>query len=419
MHRVTALCTGALAIASVSAAIEHADIDLTVRPDNGTITVSAEIRVALQPGDTAIELLLNRRLDVSALQAGVPITGFEHDRTGPGPYQYAPQATSLTIHLAEPATGTPAVVDVRASGAVEPDEWGVVQVTPRWVELEAVYSGWFPFAPGADRFDVQLQAHLPDGWLMTGTGRPTLEDGVWVSAAQHVQDVVVLASPDLRRLPVGDALTLWHVDLPDGAPERIVRDTEKVRATLEGWLGTSVGGHVDLVFAPRTEGGGFARPGLVVMLYDDRFYQDDDVTPVFLRYLAHEVSHLWWRQAPTTTWQDWLNESFAEMSALMLLRKRFGEEVFAEKVAAYREASTDAPPIRGLARHHEQAFATLYRKGPVLLADLEASIGRDAFLRFLRALADRKMTSTAECLDTLEEVVSADARAQLERGLER
>ncbi len=419
MRRLAVICALALSATAPAAAIERADIELSVDPDNGTIAVSTEILVSPASGETEIHLLLNRSMAVSRLTANVAISGFEHDRSCPGPYQYAPQATSLTVFLAEPASGEPVVMQIEASGAVEPDAWGVVQVTPRWVELEAVYSGWFPFAPDAGRFDVRLQVRLPDGWLMTGTGRPVLTGGVWISTEQHVQDVVVLASPELKRLPVGDSLTLWNVDLPEGAPERIVRDTETVRATLEGWLGASAGGHVDLVFAPRTDGGGFARPGLVVMLYDERFYEDDDATPVFLRYLAHEVSHLWWRQAPTTGWQDWLNESFAEMSALMLLRERFGEEVFAERVAAYREASADAPPIRGISRHHEQAFTTLYRKGPVLLAELEASIGRDAYLRFLRALADRKVTSTAECLDTLEEVVSADARAQLERGLER
>jgi len=36
----------------------------------------------------------------------------------------------------------------------------------------------------------------------------------------------------------------------------------------------------------------------------------------------------WWANAPVNSWEDWLNESFAEYSALMAVRELFGAERF-------------------------------------------------------------------------------------------
>jgi aminopeptidase N len=155
------------------------------------------------------------------------------------------------------------------------------------------------------------------------------------------------------------------------------------------------------------------------MLYQGSYADTSKAGPGFIRYLAHEISHLWWRGADTTDWQDWLNESFAEMSALMILRKEFGEQEFRDRLARYRNAATGTPPLRGLDRDDEDAYTVLYQKGPVLLADLEQTIGAEAFLRFLRARLAEEANTTEECLDTLARVVSAEASDQLDAALRR
>ena len=406
-----------LAMTCYSVPVKRATIDLTVHPDEGTISASTVLLVHPEKGSTGIQLLLNRRLEVTGLSADVPVTGFRHEKTGHGPYRYAPLATALTIDLAAPASGEPFEIRIDIKGEVEPDDWGLTHVTPQWVELEVLYSGWFPFAPGEGLFDLDLRVDIPDGWILTGTGSPEFEDSLWVAEKRNVKDVVILASPDMKSLPVGDALTLWYVDLPGDVPHHIISDTEQIRGRLDDWFGPVAGSHVDLVFSIRERGGGFARPGLVVMLYDTSFYTNGEVSQGFLRYLAHEVSHLWWNKAPATSWQDWLNESFAEFTALMVLRERFGEDVFKEKIESYRQGSEGTPPIRGISRGHEDAFTVLYRKGPVILADLEETVGREAMMEFLHALAGQKVDNTTGCLDVLEDVVSEDARQQLEQAL--
>jgi len=41
-----------------------------------------------------------------------------------------------------------------------------------------------------------------------------------------------------------------------------------------------------------------------------------------------EFSHLWWSNAPTDTWEDWLNEGFAEYGAPRAVRQRIGKAAF-------------------------------------------------------------------------------------------
>ncbi len=419
--KIPALLLSSLLAASSSAAtaVESVDVEVAVDPKAGTISSTVELEITPVAGSQVVEVLLNRRLEITEIAAEVAIVGFEHLRGDSGPYRYAPQALPLRVRLAAPATGDTFRLRLRYRGEVEPDPYGVIQVHDRWVELVMAYSGWIPFDPSDQGFKVSLRVQLPDGWTATGTGAPRLVDGTWTATAEDVSDVILLASPDMQRHTVGDALSIRHVDLTEPVPDRIAADAERIHDTLTRWFGPSKGGRVELVFAPRERGGGYARPGLVVMLYGGSYDNGSDAGPGFIRYLAHEVSHLWWRGASTTDWEDWLNESFAEMSALMIVRDIYGEEVFQELLERYREASVGTQPVWGLDRNDEAAYTVLYRKGPVLLAELEESIGRRAFLRFLRARLESEAFTTKQSLDTLARVVSPEAKDQLEAELRR
>jgi hypothetical protein len=403
-----------------NAGVDGIEVEVAIDPSAGTITATSHLTITPPVGEKTIELLLNRKLQVTRVDADIGLAGFEHLRDGAGPYRYAAQATALRVHLAEPADGRPFRLRVAYNGEVEPDAWGVIQLHDRWVELVAGYSGWIPFDPSGGPFSATWRARFPEGWAAVGTGTPNFADGEWLATAESTEDLVLIAAPKLRQLPIGDSLAISHVDLPQGVPELIAADAQRVRATLTAWFGPAKSdGRVEIVFAAREKGGGYARPGLVVMLYQGAYADDSKAGPGFIRYLAHEISHLWWRGAPTTDWHDWLNESFAEMSALMILREEFGEQEFQDRLARYRKASAEAPAVQCVDRNQEIAYTVLYQKGPVLLAELEQSIGRAAFLRFLRALVEGEIATTEACLDTLARVVSPEARNQLGAALRR
>jgi aminopeptidase N len=141
--------------------------------------------------------------------------------------------------------------------------------------------------------------------------------------------------------------------------------------------------------------------------------------PDLVQGLAHEAAHIWWKDASVTTWEDWLNESFAEYSALMVLRQLYGEQYYADEVASCAAESAGAPPIWGIERADPSAYTALYLKGPVILGRLEAAIGRDKFIEFLGALQAERVNTTAGLLGVLERLTSTEARSQLESDLRR
>jgi aminopeptidase N len=117
------------------------------------------------------------------------------------------------------------------------------------------------------------------------------------------------------------------------------------------------------------------------------------------------------------TWQDWLNESFAEYSAVLLMRDWHGRAVSGGILARYEREAQEAKPIWGFDRNDRSAQATLYRKGPVLLSRLESRMGEPAFRRLLAALVTRKVRTTEDFLATLQELTSADVRQSFEQEL--
>ena len=115
--------------------------------------------------------------------------------------------------------------------------------------------------------------------------------------------------------------------------------------------------------------------------------------------LAHEIAHQYWGHVvkmPSYE-EQWLTESFAEMSAGLLIRQLMGKSDF-EGLANYwrgraEEAAAVAPiPLANeiendaneIDRWYQRTYL-LYAKGPSLLNSIRLEIGDDQFLRFLRS----------------------------------
>lgn len=98
---------------------------------------------------------------------------------------------------------------------------------------------------------------------------------------------------------------------------------------------------------------------------------------------------------------DWLNESFAEYSSLIAIRKYYGEKEFKDIIDKYIENSNELPPIKEIDRGDENAFDTLYIKGCILLYELEKEIGEEKFEKLLNEMHINKINSTEKLLDKL------------------
>jgi len=395
--------------------VRRYDARLQIDPEAATIQANVTVDLELAPGEREATLLLNRGLTIDSLQADRPVSGYAFDRERREMLRYAAEATPLTVRLAAPdASGSTLRLALAYHGALEPDSWGVNTVSPDWVEL-GLYSGWFPLDPEMGNFDSRLRVRLPDEWNAVGTGGLSRKGDTWVAEAEDVGDVTVIAAPALATVDAGGGIRVHAAGGPTNRLDQVAAAAARTRERLTRLLGPAGDGSLDVVLASRSSGGGYVRPGLAVLLDDG----GDLAGEKWTRYLGHEISHLWWHLAPATTWEDWLNESFAEESALLLIREELGEAPWRARLERYRTASSDLPPIEGVDRSDQAAYAVLYRKGPVVLSDLEQRIGRQTFGRFLRTVVSRRAATTEAVLADLGEVASPEAASWLEEALRR
>lgn len=194
-------------------------------------------------------------------------------------------------------------------------------------------------------------------------------------------------------------------NLPDGVPVEMLGN---IRETLEFYNSTFGAGDkqmaVTAVIRPHvtSEGqGGYFRKGYFVIPKTDNAR-----TSAFT--IAHELAHYWWLNAGQQ--HAWLNESFAEYSAMLALRRKQGVEAFNKMLEDKRKNSQDLPPVYGFDRtkNRQQTVAMLYRKGVVKLADLEAEIGEQKFMEFLRRAAVAKIDTTDKLIQLLAMVTTKE-----------
>lgn len=403
--------------------VPHYDVRAVIDPAGERLRAEVSVTFVATEEVSRVEYWLNQGLELESAEGTVPVLSVERDSAGLGGMRWSAESDLVRIELARPIRpGERVTVTLRYGGVMAPNSWGVNVLGEEWFEL-GLYSGWYPLMGEDARFTYSLEARLPAPYRATGLGAISREesggDAVYrVEQVTPVNDLVLAGSRGLETEVVrhGEfAIRLSHVTLTPRQVNRVASDAADILGRFGAWFGPSSPGELEFLFAPRERGGGYARPGLVVMQLD----ADTDLeAPGSLRYLAHEIGHLWWAGAPTSTWEDWLNESFAEYAALMLLRERVGPGEVERRIREYRKAADGTPPIRGLDRDHEDAFRVLYRKGPVLLHDLEARIGLDRFLALLQALRRDEVDSTAGLLALLAHLSSPADRDWLDAALD-
>jgi hypothetical protein len=130
--------------------------------------------------------------------------------------------------------------------------------------------------------------------------------------------------------------------------------------------------------------------------------------------MSHEISHGWWWRADPLTENNWLTESLAEYSSMRFTEDAFGSDALKRRIDRKREPAKTAGPLIGHGRPSKYA---LYAKGPLLLFDLDAKIGRAKMDTLLGMIGRNPPKTTAEFLEALAEVAGPDAAREFESQL--
>lgn len=406
-------------------------VDLKLIPEEQFI--NAKVRLAFHvPTDKMSKAIfcLHRQLVVQSV-VGEHLAGYRYDTDTSSLIPFIPEAGTLHLQFSRPLKrGEKVELNFEYEGRITAwPVWSANVISDVWTEL-GLYLPWFPYNGEYGDFTFSVNVDIDAAYQVRSYGDHARDATKWHFVwGRPASDMVIVASRDLKTktIKVGGWETAVHyVTLSESTASMLGEDLSWILERFGSWFGGEKTGRMSLVESPRQQGGGYARSGLIVLggLDNERYVENREE---YFRYLAHETAHNWWRGAKVTSWEDWLNESFAEYSALLAVRDRFGRAAFEKRMAEKIEAQSNVPPIWNLDRGDNDRWSTeerkveieavLYRKGPVVLHKLEMSIGYEGFLAVCREMVLREVRSTAQFLEVLGCLEGEEVRKWVEEML--
>ncbi|HBK86725.1 MAG TPA: hypothetical protein DDZ53_11920 [Firmicutes bacterium] len=397
----------------------HYSISAVLNPQNRTLQAVAKLIISPKVRTEALTFLLHRDLTISQLQAPMLSTW---QSAGKSTFPFTAEAINWELKFA-PALMPDTTYELifHYSGQLLGMPWGVNRLTPEWIEL-GLYLPWFPWNPDGGLLTYEVNVQIDPKYSVVGAGTAIQQsENIWrLHATQPMLDITVAAAPDLQQIDhivEQTSISLYFTTCENEAALNTIKDDAIwVLDYYQNWFQDDAKRHIDVVIAPREQGGGYARPGLI-MLSTLADHQPEQA-PMLFKYIAHEVAHLWWAGAKVDSWQDWLNESFAEFSSLKAFGTKLGTKALESYLAERLQQLPGLPPIRGIDRQAEKAHAVLYTKGAILLFDLEELIGEQKMSTLLRERLRRQVMDTDTFLLLLEEIAGPEAAKQFATWLD-
>ena len=376
-------------------------IDADVTINFAAETIAAKLKydyVATEENESLIKFYLNKAFDVKTVRCRL-CQSFNFDRT-------AEPRPSLLINLTEPLTkGKRLTLEIEYGGSLN----GIYNRDHKFLEL-GLDNFWYPAHKNTSEFNflyrVSVKTDQPNFQLVSN-GRSERKTGGWL-VKSRVPDFDI-------NLVLGDGLSvktyregIYNIQLVSkGMPAEASTTLLTGMKEILDFYNSSFGAldrqrEVTAVFRPFLEPQfGYFRKGYFVLP------QTDNVRDLLFP-ISHELSHYWWLKAGQQ--HAWLNESFAEYSAMLFLRKEQGLEAFLKRLEDKRKNSLNLPAVYGFDRtkNRQAAPGVFYRKGVVKLGELEKELGEEKFIDFLRQVAKARVSETDALIEILAQVSSRE-----------
>ncbi len=381
----------------------HYDIQLIIEPDEQFIKVIGSLKMPIEK-DSLDELSFNLHKQFTISKFSVNGDNSYKLDTTSTKIRWLPYAMKI-VYQAKKNFHKGDLVNVEFSyeGKITQwPPWSANVIGPEWVEM-GLYFPWYPSIYGPFTYSVSVDIEPDYGVFAMGEALEK-DNKKFFEANFPVDDFIICASKDLKVREtqlLNHSFQIVNCTLSNETIETIQIDIKQVYQFYNEWFGKIEEHDMCLVVSKREKGGGYSRKGGLFLggISDSNYFND---RTVYIRYLAHEIAHFWWYGAENN-WEDWLNESFAEYSAMMIIRELVSKEEFFSRLNNKRGESSNTPPIWGLNRNDPSAQQVLYSKGVVLLNELEEKIGNDRFLELCSARISMNINSTADFLNLVSD----------------
>ncbi len=329
-------------------------------------------------------------------------------------------STDLKSYALEPKSGRPfpfyklnfnrelkqgEMVDVSFAYSFDLEEMN--HLKSNWIEL-TVDKLWFPNFNDMDNkftYDVSI-AGFPEAFNVVGDMDALLKrnrSDITIKLTEPSAEVLILAGANMETVRFEDSITfIANRNTPDSILNSM---HEKIKNTI-GFLNRSFGSAKPLtsfqVVLRNTSsselGYQTARKNMIITGTDFNSYSN----------LSHEVAHYWWSDADFIE-EPWMNESFANYS-MYLVEEEFNPDQYPKLLERYTKQAEKAPPVANATLFSDNAYASYYIKGSILLKELEKKIGRKKMMTLLKARVKKGITTTEGFLSEIEKTNGPEVR---------
>ncbi|MBL4642234.1 MAG: hypothetical protein JKY44_01445 [Flavobacteriaceae bacterium] len=281
-----------------------------------------------------------------------------------------------------------------------------------WIELN-LYTAWYPFNTSYGRFPYTVTTKISQEYQLFGSGEVVNRKKTWIIEQQIPSiDISQVFYKGLREEVIGK-IKLYHYNINSENVETIKRNTRSHFNLLNSWLGKSNSNDLVLGVSNLKHTTSYARKNFISLSVSSKYSEFYD------KILAHELGHLWWNKASVTNWEEWLNESFAEYSAIILQRHLFGEENFEKNISRLKKSASKLASPYQLKKGVKNYQSSVTYKGAYFLYELENKIGRAPMFSLMTAIHKAKIKSTEKLLKLIEEKQGKEAATFLLERLKK
>jgi hypothetical protein len=121
--------------------------------------------------------------------------------------------------------------------------------------------------------------------------------------------------------------------------------------------------------------------------------------PSTIKAFAHEIAHIWCIGADETSWEDWLNETFAEWSALLFVYDCFGNQEFVKGINGHRRECLD--PIKPL--DGKSTRSGVHDSGTLMLYELYLLYGKNMIVKLIKIFCKLEKKTTEDFISAVRE----------------
>jgi len=270
-----------------------------------------------------------------------------------------------------------------------------------WIELN-LYTAWYPINTTYGRFPYTVKATIDTGYRLFGSGVVTNRRKTWkINQTIPSIDISTIFHKGLKEETIGK-IKFYHYNINEEAVATIKNNTERHYSYINNWLGVTGSTKLFLAVSNLKHTTSYARKNFISLSVAKKYSEPYD------KILAHELGHLWWNKASVTNWEEWLNESFAEYTAIIAQRNLFGEENFNKNISRLKKRTEKLASPYQLDKGVKNYQNSVTYKGAYYLYELENKIGREAMATLMKTIHEAKIMTTRDLLNLVDKELGKD-----------